>query len=59
RPGFPVVMGDAKLGRAWGDVLGLPVTYLVARNGRIAWRTEGGYDLPALEREVKKLLAKP
>lgn len=59
RPGFPVVMGDAKLGRAWGDVLGLPVTYLVARDGRVAWRTEGGSDLPALEREVKKLLAKP
>ena len=57
RPGFPVVIGDAKLGRAWGDVLGLPVTFLVSRDGRIASRSEGGSDLPALEREVKKLLA--
>ncbi|HEU5457710.1 MAG TPA: TlpA disulfide reductase family protein [Terracidiphilus sp.] len=59
KPGFPVLMGNAKLGRAWGGVLGLPVTFLVARDGTVASRTEGGADLPALESQVKKLLSKP
>ena len=57
RPGFPVVMGDAKMGRAYGGVLGLPVTFLIRRDGRIAARVDGDADLPAMEREVKKLLA--
>ena len=58
KPGFPVVMGDADLGRAYGGVLGLPVTFLIGRDGRIVSRTDGGADLPAMERQVKKLLVK-
>jgi thiol-disulfide isomerase/thioredoxin len=59
KPGFPVLMGDVKLARTYGGILGLPVTYLIGRDGRIFARVEGGADLPAMEREVKNLLALP
>ncbi|HUX44730.1 MAG TPA: TlpA disulfide reductase family protein [Terracidiphilus sp.] len=58
KPGFPVMMGDAALGRQYGGVLGLPVTFVIGRDGRIAERLEGGADLPALEQTLKTLLAK-
>ncbi|MEO6910567.1 MAG: TlpA disulfide reductase family protein [Edaphobacter sp.] len=58
RLNYPVVMGDAKLGELYGGVLGLPVTYLIDRNGKIVKRYEGAVDLKQLEIEVKKLLAK-
>ena len=55
---FPVVMGDAKLGEAYGGVLGLPVTFLIGRDGVVAAKLKGETDLVALERHVKKLLAR-
>jgi cytochrome c biogenesis protein CcmG/thiol:disulfide interchange protein DsbE len=54
---FPVVMGDEKLGNLYGGVLGLPVTYLIARDGTVAARVSGESDLRAMEDSVKKLLA--
>ncbi len=54
---FPVVMGDARLGDAYGGVLGLPVTYLIDRDGRIVAQIKGEADLAALESRVKRLLA--
>ena len=54
---FPVVMGDARLGDAYGGVLGLPVTYLIDRDGRIVAQIKGETDLAALESRVKRLLA--
>jgi thiol-disulfide isomerase/thioredoxin len=54
---FPVVMGDARLGDAYGGVLGLPVTYLIDRDGRIAARFKGETDLSEMESQVKRLLA--
>jgi cytochrome c biogenesis protein CcmG/thiol:disulfide interchange protein DsbE len=55
----PVIMGDPRLGTLYGGVLGLPVTYLIARNGTITERIEGGADLPTLEKQIRTLLAKP
>ena len=55
--GFPVVMGDAQLGAEYGGVLGLPVTYLILRNGVIAARFEGGASLDQMEHTLKKLLS--
>jgi peroxiredoxin len=52
----PVMMGDAKLGEAYGGVLGLPVTFLIGRDGMIAAKLKGETDLDALESRVKKLL---
>jgi cytochrome c biogenesis protein CcmG, thiol:disulfide interchange protein DsbE len=55
---FPVVMGDAKLGDEYGGVLGLPVTLLIDREGRVVAKLKGETDLTALELKVKQLLAK-
>ena len=56
---FPVVMGDAALGRRYGGVLGLPVTFLIARDGTIAQRFEGEAQLAEIEKQVQQLLAGP
>ena len=53
---MPVVMGDAKLGTLYGGVLGLPVTYLIARDGTVAARIEGKADLAGMETSIQKLL---
>jgi len=55
-PDYPVVMGDAKLGKRYGGVLGLPVTFLIGRNGKVETRIDGGADLPALEKQIQHLL---
>jgi thioredoxin-like negative regulator of GroEL len=54
---FPVVMGDAQLGEAYGGVLGLPVTYLMDREGRIVAEFKGATDLNAMEARVKRVLS--
>ena len=54
---FPVVMGDARLGDAYGGVLGLPVTFLIDKEGRVVAKLKGETDLAALETRVKQLLA--
>ena len=54
---YPVVMGDAKLGAEFGGVLGLPVTILIGRDGKIVRRIEGDADLRAMEDRIRKLLA--
>ncbi len=38
---FPVLMGNEKLGNEYGGVLGLPITYLIGRNGKVAARYAG------------------
>jgi cytochrome c biogenesis protein CcmG, thiol:disulfide interchange protein DsbE len=55
---FPVVMGDAKLGDAYGGVLGLPVTFLIDREGRVVGKVKGETDLTALESRLRQLLGK-
>ena len=55
---FPVVMGDEKLGLAYGGVLGLPVTYLIDRHGIIRARYQGESSLDAMEAAIRQLLAK-
>ena len=54
--GFPVVMGDAKLGDAYGGVLGLPITFLIDRNGVVVGKIKGETDLGKLESKVKAVL---
>lgn len=55
---YPVVMGDAKLGDIYGGVLGLPVTFLIDRNGVVVAKIKGETDLEKLESRVKALVAK-
>ena len=56
RLGIPVVMGDAKLGQAYGGVLGLPVTFLIGRDGVVAAKIKGETDLGVLEARLRRLL---
>jgi hypothetical protein len=53
---YPVVMGDEKVGELYGGVLGLPMTYLIDREGRIVRHYQGEVDLKRLEREMRELL---
>jgi len=54
---YPIVLGDAKLGELYGGVLGLPVTYLIDRQGFIRARFQGETDLNKIEAALKDLLA--
>lgn len=53
---YPVVMGDAALGTLYGGVLGLPVTFLIDRQGNIAAKFKGETNLGAMERGVIALV---
>jgi len=53
---YPVVMGDERLGELYGGVMGLPVTFLLDRNGRIQEQFTGETDLNAMEGKLKALL---
>jgi len=54
---YPMIMGDVELGRMYGGVLGLPVTFLIDRQGNIAAVYKGQTSLPAMEREIRRLLS--
>ena len=53
---YPVLMGDEKLGLAYGGILGLPVTYLIDRHGVVRARFQGETDLDAMENALRRLL---
>jgi thiol-disulfide isomerase/thioredoxin len=38
---YPVAMGDEKMGARYGGVLGLPLTFLVGKDGKIRARFQG------------------
>ncbi len=54
---YPLLMGDDKLGLLYGGVLGLPMTFLIDRDGVVRARFEGDTDLDELEHTLRKLLA--
>jgi len=53
---YPLVMGDAKFGNLYGGVLGLPVRFLISRDGKIirVWRGEVPAD--TVEKALKTAL---
>jgi cytochrome c biogenesis protein CcmG/thiol:disulfide interchange protein DsbE len=53
---YPVAMGTAKTGELYGGVLGLPITFLIDRDGRIYSKHIGATDAAVFEREIKSLL---
>jgi thiol-disulfide isomerase/thioredoxin len=59
--GFPIILGDPAIGSLYGGVLGLPVTFLIARDGTVVSRFEGAAEneaqLADLETAVRQLLA--
>lgn len=54
---FPVIMGDEELGRLYGGILGLPVTFLIDRHGNIAARFKGEANLNAMKSTISELLS--
>lgn len=55
---YPIAMGDVKLGNLYGGVLGLPLTYLIDRQGVVRGRFQGGADLKVMESMIRELLDK-
>lgn len=53
---YPVLMGNAKTGDLYGGILGLPILFLLDREGRICSKHIGATDLAALEREIQDQL---
>jgi cytochrome c biogenesis protein CcmG/thiol:disulfide interchange protein DsbE len=53
---YPVLMGDAELARLYDGILGLPVTFLIDRQGKIAARFKGEANLGTMERTLRRLL---
>ena len=56
---YPVVMGNAKAGELYGGILGLPVAYLIDREGRVTSRHIGATDPAVFEKEIMSLLQAP
>ena len=53
---YPVVMGNAKIGEEYGGVLGLPIAFLIDREGRIRAKHIGATDPSTFEKEIVDLL---
>ena len=49
---YPVAVGDAKLADSFGGILGLPVTFVINRDGQIRKKFVGATDPALIEREV-------
>ena len=54
---YPVAMGDATLGERYGGVLGLPLTFLIDRNGIVRAKFQGETDPGKIENSLRSLLA--
>jgi peroxiredoxin len=52
---YPVVMGDEYLGAAYGGILGLPVTFLIDREGKIRARYQDA-SLTRINSDIQNLL---
>jgi cytochrome c biogenesis protein CcmG/thiol:disulfide interchange protein DsbE len=59
KPDYPIAMGDARLGEKYGGVLGLPLSYLIDREGVVRARFQGAADLKAMESRIKDQLERP
>lgn len=53
---YPVGLGTDKVAESYGGVLGLPVLFLIGRDGRIAAKYVGEADMAVVEQQVKSLL---
>jgi peroxiredoxin len=53
---YPVAMGDEKLGQLYGGVLGLPLTFLIDKQGKVQAQFRGEADLNLIEERLKTLL---
>jgi len=56
---YPVVMGTAQTGAMYGGVLGLPIAFLITRDGRIYAKHIGATSADVFEKEIQSLLQNP
>jgi cytochrome c biogenesis protein CcmG, thiol:disulfide interchange protein DsbE len=56
---YPVAMGSARVAERFGGILGLPVSILIGRDGRVRQRHVGQVDAAVLELEIQRLLQAP
>jgi thiol-disulfide isomerase/thioredoxin len=56
---YPILMGDEELGGLYGGIMGLPVTYLIDRDGTVSTRFKGETSLRSMELEIERLLRRP
>lgn len=56
---YPVAMGDVRLAKLYGGVLGLPLTFVIDRQGIIRARFQGETNAGMIEKRVESLLASP
>jgi thiol-disulfide isomerase/thioredoxin len=54
---YTILIGDAKVQRAFGDVEALPTTFIIDGEGRIVSRHVGYADKTTFENEIKRLLS--
>ena len=52
---YPVAIGDANLAERYGGILGLPVTFVIDREGRIHAKHVGEVGISLIEQEVNSL----
>jgi peroxiredoxin len=53
---YPVAMGDETLGHLYGGVMGLPLTFVIDRHGKIEAQFQGEVKTDSIEKEFKPLL---
>ena len=54
---YPVALGGAKLGELYGGVFGLPIAFLIDREGRILSKHIGAADPVLFDKEIEHALA--
>ena len=53
---YPVALGNEKVADAYGGVLGLPVTFVIDRDGKVAAKYVGEVAMSSMQQEVESLL---
>jgi peroxiredoxin len=57
RMNYPTAVGDDKLAQSFGGILGLPVNFLIDRDGRVVKKYLGATDVSVFDKDVDDLLA--
>ncbi len=53
---YPVALGNEKVAQSYGGVLGLPVTFLIGRDGRVAAKYIGEVQMSTLREAIESQL---
>jgi len=53
---YPVIMGGAKMGELYGGVLGLPIAFVIGKDGRILAKHIGAISMEVVEKEIRASL---